>query len=72
MDLKIAMGSWGKLEGWFNNNVSWKLGVSWEIDFYRHVWLGSQPFQVLFPNLSIIVYAYRSKVGSLGDWFKGT
>lgn len=62
----------GEDENWFNNNVSCKLGVGSDIDFWRQSWLGAQPFQILFPNLFEYVSDSRHKVGSLEAWRDGT
>lgn len=62
----IALEIIGENENWYNNNVSCKLGVGSEIEFWRNNWLGSQHFQVLFPNVFEDVFDCRPKVVSSG------
>lgn len=62
-----------KIEGWFNYNISCKLGSGSRVNLCRDYLLGSVSLQHVYPHLfdEIFVAASRSKVNSLGEWLEG-
>lgn len=57
---------------WFSSFVSCKLGNGRSLDFWRHTWIGSYSFEILFPSLFCLWGSFCNRVCDVGVWINDT
>ena len=55
-------------EGWFNQQVVWKVGSGDKVRFWEDAWAGNSSFKTLFPRLFSISLNQGQKVEEVGSW----
>ncbi|XP_068479070.1 uncharacterized protein [Phaseolus vulgaris] len=66
-DLSKACGE-EEGEGWFHNQVAWKVGSGEQISFWDDVWMDNKKLKQLFPRLHTISLDQGKKVSEVGYW----
>ena len=54
--------------GWFQEELSWKLGCGDKVKFWEEVWVGSSDLKSLFPRLFSLSLNHGQTVGEVGVW----
>ena len=55
-------------KGWFQEELSWKLGCGDKVKFWEEVWVGSSNLKSLFPRLFSLSLNQGQTVGEVGVW----
>jgi len=55
-------------KGWFQEELSWKLGCGDKVKFWEEVWVGSSDIKSLFPRLFSLSLNQGQTVGEVGVW----
>ena len=63
---KVCKERGGK--GWFQEELSWKLGCGDKVKFWEEVWVGSSALKSLFPRLFSLSLNQGQTVGEVGVW----
>ena len=58
----------GEGEGWFNQQVVWKVGSGDKVRFWEDSWAGNISLKTLFPRLYSISLNQGQKVEEVGSW----
>jgi len=56
----------GEGKGWFQEELSWKLGCGDKVKFWEEVWVGSSDLKSLFPRLFFLSLNKGQTVGEVG------
>ena len=55
-------------EGWFQDEVGWKIGSGDKIRFWEDMWVGNSKLKTLFPRLFSLSLNQGHKVEEVGGW----
>jgi len=55
-------------DGWFQDEVGWKIGSGDKIRFWEDVWVGNSKLKTLFPRLFSLSLNQGHKVEEVGGW----
>ena len=62
------MCSEGGGEGWFQEQVGWKVGRGDKVRFWEDVWAGNSNLKTLYPRLFSLSLNQGQKVEEVGVW----
>ena len=55
-------------DGWFLNEIGWKLGRGDKVKFWEDVWVGNSNLKTMFPRLFSLSLNQGHKVEEVGEW----
>jgi len=64
--LKVCREGGG--DGWFLNEIGWKLGRGDKVKFWEDVWVGNSNLKTMFPRLFSLSLNKGHKVEKVGEW----
>jgi len=68
--LKVCKEGGG--DGWFQEEVGWKLGSGDKVRFWEDVWVGNSNLKSMFPRLYSLSLNQGQKVEVVGVWEEST